>query len=422
MDMSEGYRDFVLESARQMAKLGERTIAVSYSRSYSITNDRNKAENCLVFIGLFSFIDPPRKGVKEAIKMCQSSGIRVIMLTGDHPDTAAAIGRMVGINETGDILTGEMIRSMNDAELVKSVQNHLIFSRITHGEKLRIVRTLQSLGEIIAVTGDGVNDTPALKAAEIGIAMGIRGTDAAKEAADMIIEDDDFQTIADAVFEGRRMQYTLRKGIRYYITVKLSLISILLVPIILIIPFPFLPIQIIIMELFMDVGALWGFLYEKEEAGVVQKRPPGKRSSFITMEMLRSIVTGTIGIFAAVSFVYLYLFYVNHNLSQAQMGAFVTWSLSQLVLAQNLRTEFQPVIKKGFFSNPIILAWGIIIAGILLTVDIYAPLHSIVDTSSLGIAEWLLIIAAAIMSSSWMEIIKFFRKDHKVGHAGEADS
>ena len=407
--MTEEHRTHVLETVEKLARSGERTMAISYKSCSDICIDRSEAEKGLVFLGLFSFIDPPKKGVKEAIKMCQNAGIRVIMLTGDHPGTASAIGGMVGIGGSADILTGDMIRSMSDADLSMSVENVSIFARITHGEKLRIVRALQKLGETVAVTGDGVNDAPALRAAEIGIAMGMRGTDVAKEASDMILEDDNFQTIAEAVFEGRKMQYTLRKGIKYYIAVKLSLISILLVPILLVIPFPFLPIQIIIMELFMDVGALWGFLYENDEEGIVQKRLPGKRSGFITREMIYSIISGSAGIFLAVTVVYLYLYYANGNVSQAQTGAFTTWILSQVILAQNLRTEYQPVIRKGFFSNPIILAWGIIIVGMLVTVTLYSPLHSIIDTSTLGLREWLLIVTAAILSTSWMEIIKFSR-------------
>ena len=411
--MTDDHRNTVLGTVEKLAASGERTIAISYRTSSNISKVRSEAEKGLVFLGLFSFIDPPRKGVREAIKMCQNAGIRVIMLTGDHPGTAAAIGRMVGINGSGSTMTGDMIKSMSDAELERSVRSHSIFARISHGQKLRIVRSLQKLGETVAVTGDGVNDAPALRAAEIGIVMGIRGTDVAKEASDMVLEDDNFQTIAEAVFEGRKMQYTLRKGLRYYISVKLSLISILLVPVILVIPFPFLPIQIIIMELFMDVGALWGFLYENSEAGIVERQPPGKRSSFITRDMMYSISTAAAGIFLAVTAVYLYLYYAHGNIVQAQTSAFATWILSQVILAQNLRTEYQPVIRKGFFSNPIILAWGIIIVGMLVTVTLYSPLHSIIDTSSLGLHEWLIVVIAAILSSSWMEIMKFSRKEYR---------
>ncbi len=420
--ITDEHRNIVLDTVEKLAASGERTIAISYKGSSEIRKIRDDAEKDLIFLGLFSFIDPPRKGVKEAIEMCQNAGIRVIMLTGDHPGTARAIGRMVGIKGTDTAITGDMVKSMDDEDLEKSVRINSIFSRISHGQKLRIVRLLQKLGETVAVTGDGINDAPALRSADIGIAMGIRGSDVAKEASDMILEDDNFQTIAEAVFEGRKMQYTLRKGIRYYISVKLSLISILLVPVILVIPFPFLPIQIIIMELFMDVGALWGFLYENNETGIVERRPPGIRSRFITKEMMYSISLGTAGISIAVTAVYLYLYYVHGNIVQAQMGAFATWILSQVILAQNLRTEYQPVLKKGFFSNPIILAWGIIIVGMLVTVSVYTPLHSIIDTSSLGLHEWLMIVIAAILSSSWMEIIKFSRNEYKTSHHNETAS
>ena len=411
--ITDEQRKIVLDTVENLAASGERTIAISYKGSSEIGKIRNDSEKDLIFLGLFSFIDPPRKGVREAVEMCQNAGIRVIMLTGDHPNTARAIGRMVGIKGTETTITGDMVKSMSDEDLERSVRSTSIFARINHGQKLRIVRSLQKLGETVAVTGDGVNDAPALRSAEIGIAMGKRGSDVAKEASDMILEDDNFQTIADAVFEGRKMQYTLRKGIRYYISVKLSLISILLIPVILVIPFPFLPIQIIIMELFMDVGALWGFLYENNETGIVERLPPGFRSRFITKEMMYSISLGAAGIFIAVTTVYLYLYYVHGNIVQAQMGAFATWMLSQVILAQNLRTEYQPVTKKGFFSNPIILAWGIIIVGMLVTVSVYSPLHSIIDTSSLGLHEWLMIVIAAILSSSWMEIIKFSRKEYR---------
>ena len=420
--MTEEYRTHILETVENLAISGERTMAISYKRCSDKCIDRSEVEKELIFLGIFSFIDPPKKGVKEAIETCQDAGIRVIMLTGDHPGTASAIAAVVGIGGSDTILTGDMIRSMNNEDLLMSVKNVSIFARITHGEKLRIVRALQELGETVAVTGDGVNDAPALRAAEIGIAMGMRGTDVAREASDMILEDDNFQTITEAVFEGRKMQYTLRKGIRYYIAVKLSLISILLVPILLVIPFPFLPIQIIIMELFMDVGTLWGFLYENDEEGIVQKPPPGKGIGFITREMVYSIISGSAGIFLAVTGVYLYLFYTNGDVPQAQTGAFATWMLSQVILAQNMRTEYQPVIKKGFFSNPIILAGGIIIVGMLVTVTLYSPLHSIIDTSTLGLSEWLIIVAAAILSTSWMEIIKFSRREKREKYSEEPAS
>ena len=420
--LTEERKTSILRIFESLASSGERTIGVAYAGCSEENADRDRIENDLVFLGLFSFLDPPRNGVKEAIKMCQDAGIRVVMITGDHPGTASAIAKLVGIIGYDRVLTGNELESVSDENLDHLIRDHSVFARISHSQKLRIVRALQMAGHSVAVTGDGVNDAPALRAAEIGIAMGIRGTDVAKEASDMILEDDDFQTIVDAVFQGRKMQYTLRKGIKYYISVKFSLISILLVPLILIIPFPFVPIQIIVMELFMDVGALWGFLYENDEAGMFFKHPSPKRSGFMTREMTHSIIYGSAGIFLAVTFVYLYLYYSNGNVFQAQMGAFSTWILSQVILAQNLRTENQPVTQKGFLSNPIISAWGVIVIGMLVVFTLYSPLHPILDTSSLGLWEWLIIVVAAILSSSWMEILKYSKYRGKILKIGEKTS
>lgn len=410
MPMSKEYQDFVRDKIDDIAGLGERAIAVAYREISDSLVDRTTADDGMTFVGLVSFNDPPRKGVKEAVKLCQDAGIRVIMLTGDHPITAATIGEMVGIKNGKWILTGSEISSMSDEDLAEAVKKTSIFARISHDEKLRIVKTLQKEGEIVAVTGDGVNDAPALRAAEIGVSMGKRGTEVAKEASDMVLQDDNFLTIAEAVFEGRKMQYTLKKGIRYYIAVKISLISILLIPVILLIPFPFMPIQIIIMELFIDVGAMWGFLYERDEVGILYAHPSGRNSNFMDRNMIRSILSGALGVFLAVTFVYLYIYYGEADVAQAQTAAFATWILSQVILAQNLRTEREPVSQKGFFSNPVILVWGLIIVSALIVITLYAPLHSIIDTSTLGYADWGLIVLASFLSSSWMEIKKLISR------------
>ena len=194
--------------------------------------DKQNLESDIVFVGILGFIDPPRKEVKGAIQTCQEAGIKVIMITGDHPETAKAIASQVGIN-SANVLTGNEISKMTDEDLKKALKNTYVFARVTPEDKLRLVRLLKENGEIVAVTGDGINDAPALKEAHIGIAMGIRGTDVAKETADMILTDDNFATIETAVKEGRKLYSNLRKGVRYYLACKVALVSIFLVPIIL---------------------------------------------------------------------------------------------------------------------------------------------------------------------------------------------
>ncbi len=192
------------------------------------------------------------------------------MITGDHPETARTIASQVGINST-NVLTGVEIAKMSDADLKEALKHTFVFARVTPEDKLRLVRLLKENGEVVAVTGDGINDAPALKEAHIGIAMGIRGTDVAKEAASMILTDDNFATIEIAVKEGRKLFSNLRKGVRYYLACKVALVSIFLIPIILGIPLPFAPIQIIVLELFMDLAASATFVAEPEETGTMQK-------------------------------------------------------------------------------------------------------------------------------------------------------
>ncbi|ARD85237.1 hypothetical protein FAD_1376 [Ferroplasma acidiphilum] len=403
---SEDDLKLIRDAINEVAKVGERTIAFAYKRINGQAEERDIVDSDMIFIGMISFIDPPGKGVKNAVKLCQNAGIRVIMLTGDYPVTAETIGKMVGIENAESTLTGDQIRAMPDDELSKAIEKTSIFARITHDQKLRIVKALQKNGEIVAVTGDGANDASALRAAEIGISMGKRGTEVAKEASDIVLEDDNFHTIAEAVFEGRKMQYTLKKGIRYYIAVKISLILILLVPILLIIPFPFMPIQIIIMEMFMDVGALWGFLKERDEPGILHAAPQKRGADFMDRPMIISILTSALGVFLAVTFIYLYIYYSEADIIQAQTAAFATWILSQVILAQNLRTEREPVSQRSFFSNWVILSWGLIVVGALIVITIFTPLHAIIDTSTIEYRNWVLIIIVSVLSSSWIELRK----------------
>ncbi|MCX6641933.1 MAG: HAD-IC family P-type ATPase, partial [Candidatus Bathyarchaeota archaeon] len=201
-------RSQINAAVNKMAQGGERAFAVAY-KDITDTEVDNAPEGGLVLVGILSFIDPPRAEVAEVIKMCKEAGIRIIMLTGDHPETAKAVAAQVGI-DAELVLTGPEISVINEAKLREAVETTSVFARITPEHKLRIVKLLKESGQIVAVTGDGVNDAPALKEAAIGIAMGVRGTDAAKEAADMVLTDDNFVSIGSAVREGRKIFDNLR--------------------------------------------------------------------------------------------------------------------------------------------------------------------------------------------------------------------
>ena len=407
--MKQESMEKIMGVVEEISSLGERMIAIASREIGEPSDDRNVLEKDLTFHGMISFLDPPRKEVKKAIRECQEAGIRVIMLTGDHPKTARTIANLVGINHSGNVITGKDLSRMDDNELSEAIKDASVFARITSEDKFRIVELLRDSGETVAVTGDGVNDSPALQNAEIGIAMGIRGTEVAREASDMILLDDNFATIVEAVHEGREILYTLRKSIKYEISIKIALVLILLVPLFLVIPFPFSPIQIIVMELLMDVAALGGFLYEREEAGLMKQPPRESGRSFLDRAMMSSILASSITILLAVMGIYLYLFYTTGYLIRAQTAAFATWILSQVFLAHNLRTEKEPVFLKGILSNRVILIWGILVAVALVVITVFPGLQILLHTYYLTYTDWLIIIGSSIASSFWLEGVKTYR-------------
>jgi Ca2+-transporting ATPase len=407
--VNPSHRDFsqkILEDVEEISSRGERVIAVAFRKMDQRFPERDDVEKELHFLGLISFIDPPREEVKHSILACQNAGIKVIMLTGDHPRTARAIADSVGINSSGKVLTGPDLSKMDDQTLSNEMDKISVYARITSEDKYRLVRLLQEKGESVAVTGDGVNDSPALKKAEIGIAMGVRGTAVAREAADMILLDDDFSTIVEAVHEGREILYTLKKSIKYEISIKLSLVMILFVPIILAIPFPFSPIQIIVMELLLDVAALGGFLYEREEIGLMTFTGGKKGSTFLNRRLIISVLISSVAIAIAVSGIYFYILNTSGNLERAQTAAFSAWVLAQLFLAHNLRTEREPVIFKGIFSNKVVLIWGILVFLSLFIITIVPPLQSIIHTADLSAVDWLITIFGTAAATFWMEAVK----------------
>lgn len=406
--IDQSSRNELYSAVEDLTSRGERVIAISYREVEGHTEVREEVENDLTFLGLVSFVDPARPEVSDAIRQCQIAGINVIMLTGDHPRTAKAIADKVGITNSGKVINGSQLEAMDDTELAEALKEHSVFARITSEDKFRIVKILQKNDEVVAVTGDGVNDSPALQNAEIGIAMGIRGTDVAREASDMILLDDNFATIVDAVYEGRKIQYTLKKSLMYEVSIKLALVMILSVPLFLSIPFPFSPIQIIVMELMMDLGAMGGFLYEREEKDFLSLSSKKRDRNFINRRTLLFTTQSAIAISTAVTVVYLYLFYSGAILVRAQTAAFSVWMLTQVLLAHNLRTEKQPIFFKGILSNRILSLWAILVFLALAIITVVPGLQGVLHTVYLTNWDWTFIILASVISTFWIEIRKLF--------------
>ncbi len=367
--------------------------------------DRDRAESGLTFLGTAGFQDPPRQDARSAIDDCRNAGIKVLMVTGDHPNTAEAVARAIGLDSVSPV-TGSAMKNMSDAELHDVVENRTVFARTTPADKIRIIRALHANDEIVAVTGDGVNDAPALREADIGIAMGRTGTEVAREAADMVLTDDDFATIAFAVKQGRRMFDNLRKGLRYYLSVKVALALIFLVPTFIGMPLPFAPIQIIVLELFMDLAASATFVAEKAEGNVMSRSPRSPRARFMDRTMIGGLVAGGLSLFGAVTLVYLTTYYALGERSMAGTAAFATWMFGTVFLAFNMRSERVPVVAAGLFSNRVLLVWTVLALGFLAVVVNVPALQRAFKVASLSGPQWLFAAGAAFVATSWMEVVK----------------
>jgi Ca2+-transporting ATPase len=415
-ELSDESRKQVTESISAMAQSGQRLLGFAYRRlSAAEEAEEELLERDLTFVGIVGFIDPPRPEVKDAIAQCQKAGIKVVMVTGDHPETARAIAKQVRI-ESVKVLTGGEIAAMTDEALKTAFKDTFVFARVTPEDKLRLVKVLRENGEIVAVTGDGVNDAPALKEAHIGVAMGLRGTDVAKETADMVLADDNFATIEVAIKEGRKLFSNLKKGVRYYLACKVAVVSIFLLPIALGIPLPFSPIQLIVLELFMDLAASATFVAEPEEEGVMNKPPLDPKQKFMNRPMAVNIVLGALSLFAAVSASYLFTWFSNQNLEFAQRlvlsqtMAFATWMLGHIFLALNFRSEKEPLLKLGFFSNKVMVLWALLVVGTLLVGTNLPFVNDSLRITSLSIENWALVIAVAFVATFWMELKKLFKR------------
>jgi Ca2+-transporting ATPase len=407
LPLTDAAQQAASDEVRQMAADGLRVLAFAEKTVPIDKLTQEAAESGLTFVGFIGLADPPRPESKKAIAASRAAGIRPLMITGDHPLTARSIARQVGLVEDGQVVTGPELDSLSDTALQSKVAQATIYARATPEHKLRIVKALQASGERVAVTGDGVNDAPALAAADIGIAMGDIGTDVAREAADMILADDNYATIVQAVEEGRALYENLKKGVRYYLACKVALVSITLLAVLVGVPIPFAPVQIILMELFMDLAASATFVAEPPESGLMRQRPRDPKLSFMNRKMVASIFIAAAGLFAAVSAAYLVTWYSGAGQTQAQTVAFITWLLGHVFLAFNLRSEREPLLRLGLFSNRLMVGWAIATILFVLTVTLIPGVQGIVKTSQLDLNQWAVVLGAAFIGTFWLEVRKW---------------
>lgn len=396
----------------QMASNGYRVIAVAKAISDEEIKE-NLQDYKYTFLGMIGFEDPPREGVKEAIEMCYGAGIRVLMITGDHAITASSIASKIGIHN-GNILTGDELDLLSDDELRIKIKDVNVVARAIPEQKLRIVKALKANGEIVGMTGDGVNDTPALKASDIGIAMGKRGTHVAKEVADLIILDDNFTTIVETVKDGRRIYDNIKKSVEYVIVMHIIIAFLALVPSILGLPLLLLPIHIVLLEMIIDPTCSIIFERQPAELDIMKRKPRKKEESIVDKSViLKSIMQALLVVLFSLGS-YLYLLNSGNEVELARAFTLVVVILSSLFLVyvnqSNTESTWKVLLRKldrtQLFINATIFT--------LLVVAIYVPIgHQIFKTETLPLPMLLIAIGFSILGTLWYEVLKLVKRRKK---------
>ena len=401
----------ILQEASELAANGTRVLAYGYRTLEKIPTPFSypEIEKELSFAGLAGMIDPPREEVKSAIKECKIAGIQPVMITGDHPETAAAIAREIGIlDQNALMVTGSELNRLTEEELDIKVERVRVYARLSPEQKLNIVKSLQRRKHFVAMTGDGVNDAPSLKAANIGIAMGINGTDVTKEAADMILLDDNFATIIKAVKEGRRIYDNIRKFVKYIMTCNSAEIwTIFLAPLIGL-PIPLLPIHILWINLITDGLPGLALAAEKTEKDVMKRPPRSTNESLFAHGMAYHIAW--VGLLMAGITLGTQALATYHHNSHWQTMVFTVLALAQLGHVMAIRSEKEFLFKLGLFSNPQLLV--IVFLTFLLQVSvIYLPFaNKILKTTPLSLYELLLCIGVSAVVFHAVELEKLVKK------------
>lgn len=392
---------------RQMAQKALRVIAVAYKDLDVLPSkiDSQSIENNLTFVGLIGMIDPPRKGVKEAVQVCKNSGIKTVMITGDHLETAKAIAKDLGILEQRDLaITGQELDKMTQNQLEKNIKKYSVFARVTPEHKVRIVKAWQRNGAVVAMTGDGVNDSPALKNADIGIAMGKNGTDVAKNAADIILTDDNFVTIVEAVKQGRNIYDNIKKAIHFLIATNIGEIVTIFMGLVLGLKSPLLAIQLLWINLVTDSLPAIALGLEKPEKDIMQRKPvDSKKGIFADGLWNKIIVEGImIGVLTLVAFSIGNKYY---GLEVARTMAFLAIGFLELIHSFNVKNE-RSIFEAGLFENKYLvesLVLGIFVQAIVVVVPAFASVFEVVP---LNLTQWIITVAISLLPVPIIELQK----------------
>jgi Ca2+-transporting ATPase len=411
-------RDRIITTNNELAQTGMRVLGIAfrYLDSMPMPGSEHTLEQDLIFIGMAGILDPPRPEVREAVQICKSAGIRPVMITGDHPLVAQYIARELGIDTDGKVLVGRELARLSLSELAEQVESVSIYARVSPQQKLKIVQALQERGHIVAMTGDGINDAPALRKADIGVAMGLAGTDVSKEAADMVLLDDNFATIVAAIAEGRVIYDNIRKFIKYSMTGNASGVWIVLLAPFLDMPLPLLPLQILWINLLADGLLALSLSVEPAESDTMQRSPYPKQSNIFNRRTVSDIVW--VGLMMGLSIVLLGYEYrlvgQGNEQNHWQTMVFVTLTFSRMSLALAMRSEHDSLFKIGLFGNPPLLIAAIATFGMQIAV-IYLPwLQASFQTVALSAPDLALSLAVSTVGFWLIEIEKWMGRRRSV--------
>ena len=411
LKMDQGFRLRIEAANERLAKKGMRVIGVAFRMMRQITEGIQKdLERNLTFVGLFGMIDPPRREVKDAIAVTKTAGIRTVMITGDHPLTALEIARQLGIAETGRVLTGAEIENLSFDALKGVVDDVPVFARVSPEHKLKIVRALQERGHIVSMTGDGVNDAPALKRADIGVAMGITGTDVSKEAADMVLLDDNFASIVAAVKEGRTIYDNIRKFVRFSVAGNIGKVLVMLLAPFIGKPIPLLPLQLLWLNLLTDGLLGLGMGVENAESDTM-KRPPFSPKEGVFSRGAGAQVLWVGALIGALA-LGLGAWYFYDGRKEWQTMVFTFLAFAQVFQAMASRSAKDSVFQTGLFGNRLLAVMALVVV-VLQLIVIYVPfMRSFFDVTSLSGFDLLIAIGTSAMVLVAMEAEKRVRRQH----------
>jgi P-type Ca2+ transporter type 2C len=403
--LDDARRAEVLEVARRMAGEALRVLAVAYKRDAAPED----AEQGMTLLGLVGMIDPPRPEAQAAIRECEEAGIKVIMITGDHPLTAKAVADELGLSKTGRVVTGAELEEMSDEELERAAGSVEVCARVSPAHKLRVVTALQKRGQVVAMTGDGVNDAPALKKADIGIAMGITGTDVSKEAAAMTLTDDNFASIVAAIEEGRGIFSNIKKYLMYLLSANVGEIGLMAGAALAGLPLPLSALQILYVNLATDGLPALALAVDPPEGDLMRRPPRDPRTGIFTRPVVLLMLVG--GLWSTVVNLGLFIWALNsgRSVQEATTMTFVCLVLIEFFKAYNFRSDRHSVLRRPFANKwlNIAIVWELVMLGLIL----YVPLlERTFGTYGLSPRDWLLIVAAAFTLSPVLELAKWLER------------